>query len=229
MGLSDIVSDDAVPGGYNGGGSGSIGLEKLTTASGGGATDLRFLGDEFRDRIIIAGGGGGASMTNAYNNICGHGGHGGGETAGNSAGYSSQADSDTVFGASQNYPGYSKAVVCPTDKGKLGRGGDGLFGCFNSSSGGGGGGLFGGGGGSATGGSGGSAYVSALASNVSMIPGSLYMPSPYHGSEYGHIGNGNIRITYLSEAFFQVYRITCNYRSTDIWLPYEFFDIFLSW
>lgn len=194
-GLSDAVSSEAIPGGFNGGGSAGCGSGKLNTASGGGATDIRLNGDSIYNRIIVAGGGGGAAITNSYNN---EGGHGGGEIAGDSTGIGSKVDSYVVFGASQTYPGYTKSTDYPGTNGTLGYGGAGIVGNHESSSGGGGGGFFGGGGGGASGGSGGSAFVSQIASNITMISGSLPMPSPTSNStETSHQGNGFIRITTL--------------------------------
>lgn len=198
-GLSNMYSSTFIKGGYNGGGTGGCGKFKVNAGSGGGATDLRFQGDDLKHRIIIAGGGGGASITNGFNNAGGHGGHGGGEIGGNSAGKDSQADGYTVRGANQTTPGWSNPPFYPDIifNGSYGIGGPGTPNTlYESSSGGGGGGLFGGGGGAATGGSGGSGYVTPLATSIVLIPGYLSMPNPNGGDdESGHQGNGNIRIT----------------------------------
>ena len=69
------------PGGWNGGGDG-YGHTDKTVGSGGGATDIRLVNDDWnnitslKSRILVAGGGGGASYTNT-SNYYGYGGYGG--------------------------------------------------------------------------------------------------------------------------------------------------------
>lgn len=71
-------SNQITQGGHNGGGNGSIGQDdgavgetlRSAAGAGGGATDVRFGGDDLKNRIMVAGGGGGGS----YNNQGGAGG-----------------------------------------------------------------------------------------------------------------------------------------------------------
>ena len=70
-----------IAGGCNGGGQGRACCD-AQTASGGGATDVRLNGTGYKDRIIVAGGGGGAGhfWRNIYGTPNGTGGAGGGLT-----------------------------------------------------------------------------------------------------------------------------------------------------
>jgi hypothetical protein len=175
-------------GGFNGGGSSDIGV-------GGGASDVRVSPGGLRDRILVAGGGGGASETYygcAYGVDWGTGGGGGGLTGesgieggpyydltggqGGSGGTQTQggAGGDGGTASSCSIPGNPGAA------GALGLGGSGANptasqSYFGSAGGGGGGGYFGGGGGgsaclpsysSGGGGGGGSSYAEPRATNV---------------------------------------------------------------
>ena len=126
-------------------------------SSGGGASDIRIIGDTKYHRIIVAGGGGGGiSLTLEHqDNICG--GAGGGESGlSDSQGLSNPG---TQKSAGQGTS--SSSVECSGSfSGSFGDGGDAPIDCFNTY-GGGGGGWYGGASGvlSQSGGAGGSGYV----------------------------------------------------------------------
>jgi Glycine rich protein len=139
-------------GGWNGGGAGTS-----TSSSGGDASDVRTGGTDLSDRVLVAGGGGGAGICGTA--VAGAG--GGGPTGANaSAPLGGGGGSQSVGGVPGNFGGIA---------GGLGFGGAG-GGCGG---GGGGGGYYGGGGGggnaigpAAGGGGGGSSFVSSLATGV---------------------------------------------------------------
>ncbi|GAA4323064.1 arabinofuranosidase catalytic domain-containing protein [Flaviaesturariibacter amylovorans] len=162
-------------GGFNGGGAATTEY----SGSGGGASDIRIGGTGLTDRVLVAGGGGGAGHYAGY----GQGGAGGGLTGGLSP---------VVM------PGYYASEVNgkPGTQTMYGEGGDGTYppsagpGSWGAGGpgqgGGGGGGWFGGGGGSLVGaaGGGGSSYTNpALTQNV------------VHTQGY-HSGNGMIILKY---------------------------------
>jgi len=146
-------------GGWNGGGNGSGNGE-----AGGGATDIRLGGTSMSDRVIVAGGAGGAGSycTNG-------GGHGGGLTAGNGTYDNSYYGSSNGYGyggsqSSGGNGGYNVHSNVSAGDGSLGQGGNGV-----QSGGGGGGGYYGGGAGAyeyCTGGGGSSYTHPTLCSSV---------------------------------------------------------------
>ncbi len=122
-------------GGYNGGGQGlnNSKTEAFTSYGGGGASDIRQGGDRLRDRVLVAGGGGGEGGYDALRG--GNGGAGGGRTAGD--GYSGLSDGTG--------PGGGGGGGGSQERG--GAGGDGGRGADGGNGGGAGGGYYGGGGG----------------------------------------------------------------------------------
>lgn len=145
-----------VAGGYNGGGSGSLG-----EGSGGGATDLQqaTATDDYlttRNALLVAAGGGGGNA-NAI------GGGGGTPNGGNGSG------ANGASGATQTQPGGSNNTL--GQSGSNGNGGDGGSLSLSIGGGGGGGGYYGGGGGynngtSTSAGGGGSSWVMAQSAAV---------------------------------------------------------------
>ena len=88
-GSKPIKDDIRNPGGCNGGGEGGssyneVNPDVFNSGGGVGATDIRLTkNSEYKDRILVAAGGGGqCSITNGY----GNGGYGGGLNGGNSTG-----------------------------------------------------------------------------------------------------------------------------------------------
>ncbi len=133
-------------GGWNGGGAGGAGQSYRYGGGGGGATDIR-LGPDLTDRVLVAGGGGGAGPNG------GNGGSGGVPTGVNGGGASASGGMGGGLAAGGN------------SGGALGQGG------FSDGAGGGGGGYYGGGGyglggGSGGGGGGGSSLVSSGSSTL---------------------------------------------------------------
>ena len=162
---------------FNGGGAG-YSME----GHGGGATDIRTNSDgnwkdDLTSRVIVAGGGGGAYLTNGSH----VGGYGGG-TVGGSATWSVDG---VATGGSQSAGG-------------LGGGSLGTGGSYSSSAyaGGGGGGYYGGGtsNGGNTAGSGGSGYIGGVTGGAT-IAGNTSFLSPTGQSEVGHSGSGYAIIT----------------------------------
>ena len=146
-------------GGYNGGGNGD-GAGK----GGGGATDVRMNGTALSDRIIVAGGGGGAGYWSGLHVV---GGTGGGTNGGD--GYREVNDPGGL-GATVTGPGASGTCVnfnVTAMAGSLGVGGSPAgSGCGCEGYGGGGGYYGGAGSGNCRGGGGGSGYVSPAGSNI---------------------------------------------------------------
>lgn len=175
-GLSSITG--IALGGFNGGGQGYASSSGEPGNGGGGASDVRYLGNGLANRVIVAGGGGGGGEDSGdpY-------GDGGGLTG---VGY-------TTFDATQTAAGAG---------GGLGFGG----GTGNGDGGGGGGGLYGGGTFSSTsigtdtqGGGGGSGYVGGVTGSTVLIAGNASMPNPIGtGSITGNTGHGYVRFTYIS-------------------------------
>src|SRR5579871_354507 len=80
-------SPDGAAGGYNGGGKGirhMVSGGYTTSYGGGGATDIRENGRSLKDRVLVAGGGGGLGDGGALG-VGGSGGSGGGKIAGRGA------------------------------------------------------------------------------------------------------------------------------------------------
>ncbi|MFD1674867.1 glycine-rich protein [Alicyclobacillus fodiniaquatilis] len=172
---------------YNGGGDGAG-----YGSGGGGGTDIRNQSDgnwqdDLATRLIVAGGGGGATFSTNY------GGAGGGLNGQNGFG---GAGAD---GASQTAGGVN--IYSSTANGSFGIGGNAPL-EYNYDCGGGGGGWYGGAGGYTTGdggGAGGSGYTGGV-TNGQTIEGNATMPAPSGGTETGQTGNGYARITILNES-----------------------------
>ncbi|OFY27839.1 MAG: hypothetical protein A2275_09300 [Bacteroidetes bacterium RIFOXYA12_FULL_35_11] len=171
-------------GGYNGGGSGYAFDATEPGNGGGGATDVRYGGTAYANRVIIAGGGGGGGEDSGDSY-----GHGGGTTG---VGYA-------TYDATQSAAGSG---------GGLGYGGSTNFG----DGGGGGGGYYGGGtlssgstGTDTQGGGGGSGYIGGV-TNGTTIDGNSSMPNPVGGTMVGKIDNGYTKITYASSGCVSVSR-----------------------
>jgi len=167
-----------VGGGWNGGAIASHDPDPIPYV-GGGASDVRLNGTNLTDRIIVAGGAGGASDWSGY------GGVGGGTSGGN--GYS--IGGHQGFGGTQ-LAGGAKASgsygLNDQEAGTLGLGGHSNA---SGASGGGGGGYYGGGGGSGSmqddgGGGGGSSYITGLTDALTTA-----------GVSAGNAGNGKVIIT----------------------------------
>ena len=159
-GLGPFKFDDTQgPPAYNGGGRGWAGEDtpEGDGQGGGGATDLRVQPGQLSDRLLVAGGGGGAayagfaggrsvgggaggdsgSAGSSGQGVFAAGGGGGGagtQTEGGAGGSSADSDLQGV-----TFPGH------PGDEGVVGQGGDARVGFYYSNSGGGGGGFYGGG------------------------------------------------------------------------------------
>lgn len=162
-------------GGYNGGGTGeSLGQ------GGGGATDVRLGGITLMDRILVAGGGGGAGY---WSNLHVVGGQGGGLSGGN--GYRMPADPGGQ-GGTQVGSGNGTCVSLnnPSVAGVLGAGGS-VVGCGCEGYGGGGGYYGGAGSGNCRGGGGGSGYILSGAANPTFSTGI-------------RAGNGLARLSYFT-------------------------------
>lgn len=206
-------------GGWNGGGKGVAG--PFNTSGGGGGTDIDTgTGNNWTDRIIIAGGGGGNYMP---------GGAGGGTeglVGSGSNNMSLPTTSASGGGAGTSTAGGAGGAAgtggggAAGSAGTLGNGGAGATSGAANSSGtypgaggaGGGGGYYGGGGGGAGGGytgqshggggGGGSGYVGGVNTVSTLtkqtIAGNATMPAPGGGTETGHTGHGYARITRLA-------------------------------
>ena len=167
--------------------------------SGGGATDIRISSNALRNRILVAGGGGG-SGADLREDTFGYyeGGYGGGEIGGNGElGLHSKAQAGN--GATQSQPGNE------THPGYLGIGGN----SNGSSGGGGGGGYYGGGGAGASGsgGGGGSGYI-APSSNNYIITKNLFLSGNCsipkfdgNGTSIGNSGHGAVKITVIRQEY----------------------------
>ncbi len=146
---NNFTTDPLYAGGWNGGGNGGY-----SGAGGGGATDIRLGGTSLEDRILVAGGGGGATKINSPHNYDDYrGGPGGGLTGGSSPddyfGYATGGSQ--ISGGSGN--GYSPYFG---QDGSFGQGGNRVT---PYSGAGGGGGWYGGAGSFNVGGGGGSSYT----------------------------------------------------------------------
>jgi hypothetical protein len=196
-------------GGFNGGGAGGVGVAYTFFSDGGcggaGASDVRVGGDRLKNRVIVAGGGGGPGIGGGFYGG-GAGGSGGGKIGGpggsgypgNPSGFGGLGGTQTAGGAGGqggDRSGFPPGV--PGDPGTLGRGG---LGGGNSDldaggGGGGGGGYYGGGGGGSGtpstsgvggggGGGGGSSFVEHGATHVKNVQSG------------GNVGNGKVVITW---------------------------------
>ena len=195
------------PGGFNGGGSAkTVYYSGIYTygQGGGGGTDIRLVSDTLYNRVIVAGGGAGASDISESYRV-----HGGGATGGNGNGY---------FGGTQTTGGSSDTP------GTFGKGADAVPGATNykHAASGGGGGWYGGGASTSytdsyanyrygCGGGSGFVWVSGASvpsnydlsssyylTNASTTSGDTAFTSPTGTSETGHAGSGYARITQLS-------------------------------
>jgi hypothetical protein len=196
-------STDGPSGGYNGGGEGrsfTVSGYLITSYGGGGATDIRESGTALKDRILVAGGGGGLGSGGDLSGggVGGDGGLGGGEVAGNGANGAGSKRGGRHYhhchffgggggGGTQHEGGKGGSNSCLEHggtAGALGDGGSGGEGSSEAGGGGGGGGYYGGGGGgagtnrqslpwlgSSGGGGGGSSYAEPRATSVHMQRG----------------------------------------------------------
>ena len=199
------TSTGATSGGFNGGGAGCSRTYNYSTygQGGGGASDIRIGQDSFYARVIVAGGGGGSSSEDSFTTK-----YGGGTSGGSSA---------SGYGATQTSAGTN---------GLFGQGGAATTSGtnYNYGSGGGGGGFYGGGACSSysdstnyrtyNGGGSGYVYTSNTASNypsgcllnssyyltnAQTISGNQNFQSPTGDTETGHVGNGYVKITKLTD------------------------------
>jgi len=215
-------------GGFNGGGAGAaaakVGTSGLSrSGGGGGASDISLSGTDGSDdwnttahlysRIIVAGGGGSATWSNAPYT---HGGYGGGENGGDGVTFGSSTAAGKGGTPTAGGAGGDNA-------GSFGKGGDAVQPTSYNAAGAGGGGWYGGGsgtkdsaGGTHCTGGGGSGYVytSSTAANypsgclldnshyledAATIAGNTTFKSPSGTDETGHSGNGYARISWVSE------------------------------
>lgn len=111
-----------VSGGFNGGGNaGKSSPGFHPSYGGGGASDIRQDGDKLRDRILVAGGGGGQGSDCGYD----YGGRGGGEIGGTGGAYPSDYYAGGGgMGGSQNSGGSGGTRGKGTSKGRNGKPGD---------------------------------------------------------------------------------------------------------
>lgn len=202
------TSTGATSGGFNGGGAGCSRTYNYSTygQGGGGASDIRIGQDSFYARVIVAGGGGGSSSEDSFTTK-----YGGGTSGGSSA---------SGYGATQTSAGTN---------GLFGQGGAATTSGtnYNYGSGGGGGGFYGGGACSSysdstnyrtyNGGGSGYVYISNTASNypsgcllnssyyltnAQTISGNQNFQSPTGDTETGHVGNGYVKITKLTDTIY---------------------------
>lgn len=202
------TSIGATSGGFNGGGAGFSRAYNYSTygQGGGGASDIRIGQDSLYARVIVAGGGGGSasedSLTTKY---------GGGKSGGSSA--SGYGATQTSAGTNGLFGQGGAATTSGTD--------------YNYGSGGGGGGFYGGGACSSysdstnyrtyNGGGSGYVYTSNTASNypsgcllnssyyltnAQTISGNQNFKSPTGDTETGHVGNGYVKITKLTDTIY---------------------------
>lgn len=202
---SSASKNNTNAGGFNGGGAGRTYYYSSTYTyglGGGGATDIRINADTLYNRIIVAGGGSGATNgTNGY--------AGGGST-------------------SQGYSGYTASQTAAGTGGSFGTGGA-SSGSYNYKYGapGGGGGWYGGGAGTGqndssstyrqySGGGSGFVYTGQTVTvpsgntyqigtgykmtSTSNIAGNTAFTSPSGTSETGHSGNGYAKVTYIGDS-----------------------------
>lgn len=187
-------------GGFNGGGDSGVSTSNFA-GSGGGATDVRLNGNQLSNRILVAGGGGGAGSVNDSIYYC-FGGSGGGTvgTACDKCGeYIGEAGTQSAGGTKSTY---STNITTPATNGSAGTGGQGSS--YSSdgttyAAGGGGGGYFGGAGGTRYGsGSGGSGYCGTTSSCITLDGTNLILKPGEETYEKGHTGNGYAIIKLIS-------------------------------
>lgn len=202
------TSTGATSGGFNGGGAGCSRTYNYNTygQGGGGASDIRIGQDSFYARVIVAGGGGGSSSEDSFTTKYGGGISGGSSVSGYGATQTS-AGTNGLFGQGR------AATTSGTN--------------YNYGSGGGGGGFYGGGACSSysdstnyrtyNGGGSGYVYTSNTASNypsgcllnssyyltnAQTISGNQNFQSPTGDTETGHVGNGYVKITKLTDTIY---------------------------
>ena len=202
------TSTGATSGGFNGGGAGCSRTYNYSTygQGGGGASDIRIGQDSFYARVIVAGGGGGSSSEESFTTKYGGGISGGSSVSGYGATQTS-AGTNGLFGQG------GAATTSGTN--------------YNYGSGGGGGGFYGGGACSSysdstnyrtyNGGGSGYVYTSNTASNypsgcllnssyyltnAQTISGNQNFQSPTGDTETGHVGNGYVKITKLTDTIY---------------------------
>lgn len=202
------TSTGATSGGFNGGGAGCSRTYNYSTygQGGGGASDIRIGQDSFYARVIVAGGGGGSSSEDSFITKYGGGISGGSSVSGYGATQTS-AGTNGLFGQG------GAATTSGTN--------------YNYGSGGGGGGFYGGGACSSysdstnyrtyNGGGSGYVYTSNTASNypsgcllnssyyltnAQTISGNQNFQSPTGDTETGHVGNGYVKITKLTDTIY---------------------------
>lgn len=202
------TSTGATSGGFNGGGAGCSRTYNYSTygQGGGGASDIRIGQDSFYARVIVAGGGGGSSSEDSFTTKYGGGISGGSSVSGYGATQTS-AGTNGLFGQG------GATTTSGTD--------------YNYGSGGGGGGFYGGGACSSysdstnyrtyNGGGSGYVYTSNTASNypsgcllnssyyltnAQTISGNQNFQSPTGDTETGHVGNGYVKITKLTDTIY---------------------------
>ena len=202
------TSTGATSGGFNGGGAGCSRTYNYSTygQGGGGASDIRIGQDSFYARVIVAGGGGGSSSEDSFTTKYGGGISGGSSVSGYGATQTS-AGTNGLFGQG------GAATTSGTN--------------YNYGSGGGGGGFYGGGACSSysdstnyrtyNGGGSGYVYTSNTASNypsgcllnssyyltnAQTISGNQNFQSPIGDTETGHVGNGYVKITKLTDTIY---------------------------
>ena len=202
------TSTGATSGGFNGGGAGCSRTCNYSTygQGGGGASDIRIGQDSFYARVIVAGGGGGSSSEDSFTTKYGGGISGGSSVSGYGATQTS-AGTNGLFGQG------GAATTSGTN--------------YNYGSGGGGGGFYGGGACSSysdstnyrtyNGGGSGYVYTSNTASNypsgcllnssyyltnAQTISGNQNFQSPTGDTETGHVGNGYVKITKLTDTIY---------------------------
>lgn len=202
------TSTGATSGGFNGGGAGCSRTYNYSTygQGGGGASDIRIGQDSLYARVIVAGGGGGSSSEDSFTTKYGGGISGGSSVSGYGATQTS-AGTNGLFGQG------GAATTSGTN--------------YNYGSGGGGGGFYGGGACSSysdstnyrtyNGGGSGYVYTSNTASNypsgcllnssyyltnAQTISGNQNFQSPTGDAETGHVGNGYVKITKLTDTIY---------------------------
>lgn len=202
------TSTGATSGGFNGGGAGCSRTYNYITygQGGGGASDIRIGQDSLYARVIVAGGGGGSSSEDSFTTK-----YGGGTSGGSSA--SGYGATQTSAGTNGSFGQGGAATTSGTN--------------YNYGSGGGGGGFYGGGACSSysdsinyrtyNGGGSGYVYTSNTASNypsgcllnssyyltnAQTISGNQNFRSPTGDTETGHVGNGYVKITKLTDTIY---------------------------
>ena len=178
-------------GGFNGGGQGVAGQSIYNSCggSGGGATDIR-LGDDYTDRIIVAGGGGGYSSY-TIESIYSNGGFGGGYEGGTAGTIQEYGRGATREGPGNGGKYQNSNLHCNANPGTIdGKGGDACS-VASAGAGGGGGGYYGGGGG-------GSGFIDSSLQHHTLLAADTLFLSPTGILEKGHPGDGYARITLLS-------------------------------